>query len=83
MDLAPGDDLTIEVEIRDGECECYDWGCGCADWSDLLEGTKTIQWDDLATGDCVLSLYDPPGPYLASGWVTLHLDVVDLPPGRI
>jgi hypothetical protein len=66
VELATGDDLTIGVEIRD-----WDW----LHYEDLLEGTRTILSDDVATGDYFLVLEDPPGPYVAQGVVLLHLEV--------
>jgi LysM repeat protein len=66
VELDPGDNLTIGVRIRDWDFFWYE---------DLLEGTKTIAFDDVVTGDYLLSLYDPPGPYVAYGVVSLHLEV--------
>ncbi len=88
VELAPGDDLTIYVRIQASNCECdYDrppWArATCLDVGRhvLLEGTKTIPWDELATADHILELQAP--HWLeASGWVTLHLEVVDVSPPR-
>ena len=66
VELAPGDDLTIGVRIRDWDFLYYE---------DLLEGTRTVLSDDVVTGDYLLALDDPPGPYVASGVVLLHLEV--------
>jgi LysM repeat protein len=67
VDLDPGDDLTIAVVILD-----WDWP---PHYGILLSGARTIDSGDVATGDYILTLQDPPGPYVASGSVVVHLDV--------